>query len=424
MFHEIVRRQKSGESVGCFSVCSGNFLVIEAALRRAKAYDQSLVIEATANQVSPEGGYTGLTPERFRGLVESKARDVHFPLSKLYFGGDHLGPLTYKHLPAEEAMKKAKDLVASYVAAGYTKIHLDASMPLGGEKGLSVKTIANRTAELAKACEVQLEKNHLKSELVYVVGSEVPTPGGETHLADALSPTTPNCFRETVEAMQLAFVEHGIEACFEKVVGIVVQPGVEFSQFGVYSYNQALAKPLTDALKAYPQFVFEGHSTDYQTTDKLKQMVEDGIAFLKVGPALTFSLREAIFSLTHIERSLGGDGPSWESDLDTLMLEDETHWKQHYFGEKHDVALARKYSYSDRARYYLSHPKMEKATEALFQRLDSQWGRCPLPLIRQFMPREYEQLRAHKIELSSRELVIAHIGCVIDQYYEAVGGFL
>ena len=35
-------------------------------------------------------------------------------------------------------------------------------------------------------------------------------------------------------------------------------------------------------------------------------MVEDGIAILKVGPALTFALREGLFALEQIERELYG----------------------------------------------------------------------------------------------------------------------
>ena len=48
-------------------------------------------------------------------------------------GGDHLGPYVWRAEPADEAMAKARDLVRDYVAAGYTKIHLDASMRLGGD---------------------------------------------------------------------------------------------------------------------------------------------------------------------------------------------------------------------------------------------------------------------------------------------------
>ena len=50
--------------------------------------------------------------------------------------------------------------------------------------------------------------------------------------------------------------------------------------------------------------VFEAHSTDYQTPSALRNLVRDGFAILKVGPALTFAFREAVFGLAAIERTL------------------------------------------------------------------------------------------------------------------------
>ena len=50
--------------------------------------------------------------------------------------------------------------------------------------------------------------------------------------------------------------------------------------------------------------VFEAHSTDYQTAGALRALVEDRWAILKVGPALTFALREALFALSAIEEEL------------------------------------------------------------------------------------------------------------------------
>ncbi len=46
----------------------------------------------------------------------------------LILGGDHLGPNPWTRLPADQAMEKAAAMVAAYAAAGFTKIHLDASM--------------------------------------------------------------------------------------------------------------------------------------------------------------------------------------------------------------------------------------------------------------------------------------------------------
>ena len=91
---------------------------------------------------------------------------------------------------------------------------------------------------------------------------------------------------------------------WENVVAVVVQPGVEFGDESVHEYDRVAARQLVAALGQYPQIVFEGHSTDYQTDVKLKEMVEDGIAILKVGPALTFAMREGLVALNYIENEL------------------------------------------------------------------------------------------------------------------------
>jgi hypothetical protein len=113
---------------GIYSVCSAHPLVIEAACVTAN-WDQSTVaIEATCNQVNQEGGYTGMRPKDFVDLVYGIADKVGLPWEQVVLGGDHLGPAPwYKKYTAAEAMDKACAMVDEYVAAGFRKIHLDAS---------------------------------------------------------------------------------------------------------------------------------------------------------------------------------------------------------------------------------------------------------------------------------------------------------
>ena len=126
---DIVERHKSGEAVGIYSVCSAHPLVIEASVLQALDDDGYLLVEATSNQVDQFGGYTGMKPRDFRRLVLDLARRHGLPEDRIVLGGDHLGPNRWQERPAEEALSYAGDLVASYVAAGFTKIHLDCSMP-------------------------------------------------------------------------------------------------------------------------------------------------------------------------------------------------------------------------------------------------------------------------------------------------------
>jgi len=108
-----------------------------------------LLIEATSNQVNHQGGYTGMQPEDFRRLVEGIAQEKKFDAAKLILGGDHLGPNPWQSQPAADAMREAEQMVEGYARAGFTKIHLDASMACGSERGpLDDETIARRAAQL------------------------------------------------------------------------------------------------------------------------------------------------------------------------------------------------------------------------------------------------------------------------------------
>lgn len=153
---KIITKQKAGEAVGIYSVCSANDYVIEAAIECAKRDDSCVLIEATANQVDQNGGYTGMKPVDFKAFVYGIAQKVDFPTNRIFLGGDHLGPLTFANLPEEEAMAQARELVRCYVAAGFTKIHIDTSMKVADDDPntrLSDEIIARRGAELVRVCE-------------------------------------------------------------------------------------------------------------------------------------------------------------------------------------------------------------------------------------------------------------------------------
>ena len=113
---------------GIYSVCSAHAWVIEAAMIQAQEDGSHLLLEATCNQVNQAGGYTGLTPAMFRDYVHGIASELGFDASRLILGGDHLGPNPWQHLDAKTAMQHAVEMVRLYVEAGFTKIHLDASM--------------------------------------------------------------------------------------------------------------------------------------------------------------------------------------------------------------------------------------------------------------------------------------------------------
>ena len=426
---ELVRLQKKGVPAGIYSVCSANELVIEAVMDRAKAGGGPVLIEATANQVNQYGGYTGMKPADFRDFVFSIAEKRGFPRNRIILGGDHLGPLTWKDLPSEKAMEESKELIRQFVQAGFTKIHLDTSMYLADDdkgKKLDTGVIAKRGAELCETAEkaftILQSAEPMALHPVYVVGSEVPIPGGSQEEEEGLQVTRASAFEETVSVFKKAFHDLGLHDAWEQVMAIVVQPGVEFGDESIHAYNREAAGELTEALKKYPNLVFEGHSTDYQTPVALKQMVEDGIAILKVGPALTFALREALFALCMIEKELSGDSrdvePSGFIDvLEAEMLRHPENWKKHYHGDEGKLRLARKYSLSDRCRYYLPVNEVNLSINRLMDNL----SRTPIPLtlLSQYMPVQYAKVRSGTLANDPLSLAKDRVINCIDEYLYA-----
>ena len=425
---EIIDARKAGRNVGIYSCCSANEYVITASLERGLQTNSSVLIEATANQVNQFGGYTGMVPSDFVSFVYAIADKLGFPRNRLILGGDHLGPLLWQKDPEAVAMDKAKVLIHQYVSAGFSKIHLDTSMKVADDDPdtrLSDQVIARRAAilcEVAEAASASLRADHPEfPQPVYIIGSEVPIPGGAQQDEDSVHVTTADEFRITLSAFRDAFLSRGLEDAFNRVIGVVVQPGVEFGDTFVLDYDPAAAKDLTAALKEYDGIVFEGHSTDYQTADNLRAMVCDGIAILKVGPALTFAMREAIFALNDVEEEvLGSSGiplSNFRKILDQKMLELPGYWEKHYQGDALQKAFKRKYSYSDRCRYYFADPDINHSLDILMHNIDNH--PIPLNILSQYLPVQYKRIRDQELTFSAAGIIKDRVKDTIDDYLYA-----
>lgn len=380
-----------------------------------------LLIEATCNQVNQEGGYTGMTPVDFRIFVERIAQKVEFPVDRIILGGDHLGPNPWKNLRAGEAMKKAQEMIRAYSAAGFTKLHLDCSMGCDGEPmALNDEETAARAACLAAAAEAVLPGGRVPKP-VYVIGTEVPVPGGATEALDTLDLTDPENACQTVKVHEAAFAAAGQANAFTRVIAAVVQPGVEFGNHNVLDYDSQKAQPLSAVLDELPGFVFEAHSTDYQTRANLTDLVKDGFAILKVGPGLTFVFREALYGLDYIAEELfpGHREETLRATMERVMLETPGNWEKYYNGTDAEREMQRHFSYSDRIRYYWPQPDAVAAVGALFRLL----GDIHLPetLVSQYLGACYPEVRTGQVTSKAYDLVLAAIQGLVNDYIGACG---
>ena len=404
----------SGAASGIPSVCSAHPLVLEAALRDGLARGTPVLIEATCNQVNQSGGYTGMTPADFVQYVGRIADGLGFPRRDLILGGDHLGPLVWAAEPAASALQKAGELVRAYALAGFTKIHLDCSMPCADDRELPVELVAQRAAGLARLAE-----QAAPGSLRYVIGSEVPPAGGARAGEEQLVVTDPDQAAETIELTRRAFFALGLEPAWERVMALVVQPGVEFGDAAVHEYRRSAAHGLARFIESQPGLVYEAHSTDYQTRAALRALVEDHFGILKVGPALTFAFREAVFALAAMEDILCEAPSRIRETLEVAMLTNPQHWKKHYSGDARTQKLARSFSFSDRIRYYWNTPSAQLAFAHLMANLEGK--NLPLSLLSQYLPEQYEKIRAGALKNQPRDLLLDRVTGVLSDYAYACG---
>ena len=420
--------QKRGEPQGIYSLCSANRFVLEAAMEQGLRDGSAVLIEATSNQVDQFGGYTGMTPAAFAVMVREVACARGLPSERLILGGDHLGPNAWRNENAAPAMAKARDLVAAYVSAGFAKIHLDASMPCAddanaGREHLPDEVVAARAADMCAAAEAAHRAGNTGMPApLYVIGTEVPRPGGAQSAQAVVEVTAVADAERTMRVCEEAFAAKGLHDAWRRVIAVVVQPGVEFGDDTVSAYDRKHAAGLSGFIKRHPQLVYEAHSTDYQLAELLRQMVEDQFAILKVGPELTFAFREAVFALDAVEEEWlavrsGAQPARVRAALERAMRARPVYWEKYHRGTEAETAFARRYSFSDRSRYYWVQPVVQDALNRLLANLTR--TPPPLTLISQYLPRQYEAIRAGRLRNAPRDLITHKIGEITNKYARA-----
>lgn len=422
----LIENRYSGKG-GVYCVCSSLEEVILSALKFTKDKSYPLVIESTSNQVNQYGGYTGMNPQQFADYVYRLAEQVSFPHSRIVLGGDHLGPNVWQNEPAQEAMDKSQVLVQDYIKAGYRKIHLDASMACADDEvkagiGIGDELVAKRAAILCKTAEDTWQSLTEKGEHpVYIIGTEVPVPGGSKENEDHITPTEVNAARNTYEITKSIFAQEGLEEAWQRVIAMVVQPGVEFSDENIFYYQPEKSKELSRLCNIY-NISFEAHSTDYQTSQDLQNLVNNHYAILKVGPWLTYAYREALLALSFIEQDmirlglLKAEPSSLSESLLQYLLAHPQHWEKYYHGTPKEIEYKCLYSLSDRIRYYWPQKDMQAIINKLFVNL--QQTTLPYSLVSQYFPQAVDNISQD--EWSPEVLIEHHIQPALAKYEFAI----
>jgi D-tagatose-1,6-bisphosphate aldolase subunit GatZ/KbaZ len=245
----------------------------------------------------------------------------------------------------------------------------------------------------------------------------VPTPGGAAEELDALAVTTPSAVTVTLEAHRSAFLEGGLNDAWGRVSALVVQPGVEFDHHKVIDYDPAKARELSKRIERESGLVYEAHSTDYQTAAALAALVRDHFAVLKVGPGVTFALREMFWALVEIETELGvAPRKSLKEVVLAAMQRDPQHWNAYYTNEN-SQRFDLQYSLSDRIRYYWNVPEVRAACNALVANLRAR--RIPLTLLSQYLPTQHAAIREGSLVNDPRALLLDGVAQVLRGYAKA-----
>ena len=418
--------QLAGEIGGVIAVCSAHPMVLDACLAMAAAGGWPLLVEATASQVNLAGGYTGMTPAAYVEDVRRRARAAGMTEERLFIGADHLGPYPWRRMPAAAAMGEAAALARACVAAGFDKLHLDTSMPCADDDGprLATAAVVARTVTLCRAAEAAAADLGASKRLFYVIGADVPTPGGGLEGPAQAPVTASQTLMEEIEAFRAAFAAAGLADAWRRVMAVVVQPGIDFGDVAIAAYRPERAADLSAVHDRLPgHLAFEIHAADFQSTVALRRMVADHFGLLKIGPCLTFALREALYALAHIEARMPGvDVPSHLiRTMEDLMVARPAHWQDHYRGDGAELRFLRHFSYRDRIRYYWPYAEARHAVDRLVRNLAA--APVPAGLLRQYLPDLFGQTIQGPQRISPVAIIQRRIRRALQPYVDACRSF-
>jgi D-tagatose-1,6-bisphosphate aldolase subunit GatZ/KbaZ len=331
-------------SKGIPSFCTSNTIVLKSLLNFCKNKNLPILVETTSNQVNQYGGYSRNKPKDFIKKMTNLVNKINFNKKNIFYGGDHLGPLPWKKNKSGKALKNSIKLIDSYLKAKYSKIHIDTSIKCSDDKSLSNNEVFLR----AKFILRNLRKKNLLKKVFLVFGTEVPLSGGNDN--------------KKIKATNLKQIHEEYENFFKllksenfptKNFGIVIEPGMKFMHRNITKPNLKNFE-IKKLFSKKNKFVFEAHSSDYQSLSTLKKLVKNNFKILKVGPELTFYLFKSLLFMEKIEKKFFNKRSDFKKIILTQMFNNKKYWKE-YFKPTNKMQLKKNITTSlfDRTRYYL-----------------------------------------------------------------------
>ena len=415
LFSEMRQRAKGKNLRGFYGIHSTHPLVLRAAMRQALGDGNVLLVEFDG----PQRGKNSIKrPGDYTLFLNKLACDNGFPPERLVIGSGQMRVNSRQVLQEEQSRlqfhEKAVAWVVECVNAGFEKIYLES-----GELTESGQ-IAALQADLCRAAENAFERAGTgKGQPYYVLGTLFTA-------ADENKQLKPEEIVDSVTAIwkagKKAFQAAGLEDAWQRVIALAVQPEMGYTDYEVKPYQSETALGLKQLSEKYGRFVYEVPSADYQPSLSVERLHADRFAILGIGPELTFTMREALFSLAMLENEwmIGKPGARLSNlivELDKAMQLDPQGWRDVYKGNGFEQLLARKYSCRDLSRNYWQERDVEAAVEQLMKNLVQ--NPPPLPILRQFFAGGYELAGDTLGGNWPEELLIRKIQNVIEPYINA-----
>jgi D-tagatose-1,6-bisphosphate aldolase subunit GatZ/KbaZ len=101
--------------------------------------------------------------------------------------------------------------------------------------------------------------------------------------------------------------------------------------------------------------------------------------------------------------------------LEQKLMQQPKYWERYYHGSEGDLAFARKYSLSDRCRYYLEDETIKDSIQRLVANINAK--SIPFGLMSQYFPAQKEAILAHNGPVDAQWLIKERIRDVIKTYY-------